>query len=44
MMVKVVHARELAGSSIDPYVTVQFPGQKELKTESISSSNNPVFN
>lgn len=44
LIVKVVHARELQGKSPDPYVAITFPGNKEFKTESISSSTNPIFN
>lgn len=44
LIVKVVHARELKADSPDPYVTITFPGGKELKTETISSTINPIFN
>lgn len=47
MFVKIVHARELnAGKGInpDPYCTVTFPGGSEKKTETISSTINPLWN
>ena len=45
LILKAVHARELSGDSTpDPYVTITFPGGVEKKTETMSSTVNPVWN
>ena len=46
-MLKLVHCRDLdAGKGVvpDPYCTITFPGGIEKKSETISSTINPVFN
>ena len=47
LIVKLVHARELSvekGTIPDPYCTLSFPGGSELKSDTISSSTNPLWN
>ncbi len=45
IIVKAIHARELSGATLpDPFATITFPGGVEHKTETVSSTTNPVWN